>query len=78
MRSGAKNTLKKRGVKAPQEPPDAPLLQRLERVQRERRRSPELARRPAGQRWSKTAGFTGTFIINSIINFIVNFIINGD
>jgi len=37
MRSVAKNTLKKGLVKAPQEPPDAPLLQRLERVQRERR-----------------------------------------
>jgi hypothetical protein len=29
MRSVTKNTLKKGLVKAPQEPPDAPLLQRL-------------------------------------------------
>ena len=71
MRSGAKNTLKKRGVKAPQEPPDAPLLQRLERVQREGRCSPELARRSAGQRGLKTVGFT----IKSTIIFTVIFTI---
>ena len=75
MRSGAKNTLKKRGVKAPQEPPDAPLLQRLERVQRERRCSPELARRPAGQRGRKTAGFTIIFTVIFTINFTVIFTI---
>ena len=75
MRSVAKNTLKKGLVKAPQEPPDAPLLQRLERVQRERRRSPELARRPAGQRGRKTAGFTVIFTIIFTINFTVIFTI---
>ena len=35
MRSGAKNTLKKRGVKAPQKTARRAALQRLERVQRE-------------------------------------------
>ena len=69
MRSVTKNTLKKGLVKAPQEPPDAPLLQRPERVQREGRCSPELARRSAGQRGLKTAGFT----IKSTIIFTVKF-----
>ena len=76
MRSGAKNTLKKRGVKAPQEPPDAPLLQRLERVQREGRCSPELVRRSAGQRGLKTAGFIVNSVVISVINSVIISVVN--
>ena len=71
MRSGAKNTLKKRGSRLPTARRAAFATTGARPARR--RRSPELARRPAGQRGRKTAGFTIIFTVIFTINFTVIF-----
>ena len=75
MRSGAKNTLKKRGVKAPETARRAAFAT-TGRVQREGRCSPELARRSAGQRGLKTAGFIVNSVVISVINSVIISVVN--